>query len=932
MDTERWQQVRALFEQLLELDASARAARLERLQHDDAGLASEVAAMLAADAAVSADATGLLQQMPELIDDLIDSDRGLEQSGWAGRVLGAWRILREVGHGGMGTVFLAERCDGAFEQQVALKLVRPGWDVDELQVRFRVERQILATLDHPNIARLLDGGVTDEGKPWLALEFVDGLSLTRWCDSNMLSLRQRLQLFLDVCEAVAHAHDRLVVHRDLKPSNILVSQDGRVKLLDFGVAKLLGDGRDTTRTRPEQRVLTPEYASPEQVRGEVITTASDIYALGLLLFELLTGRRAYRMTSLSSQAWERAILEQEPAQPSQRASQPTPDQGDSGSLTRDEIASRRKLDPEQLRRSLTGDLDAIILKALRKEPRDRYAGVRDLAADVRAHLDNRPVGARRGSTRYRATRFLRRHALAVTLAACAVLALLLGTGVSLWQAEAARTQRDLALAEAGKAAAMRDFMLDVFRRADPARSEGREITARDLLDEATARFDRMRLVDPGAEADLLQAMAEAYQAVGADDQGNRLLTRVLSLREQIDDDSPAEADAIILQARIRKELGDLPGSMEALDRAEGRLGAGQHPEVWARLWMARGITQLTQRKLEDAVENLQRGSDGLAAVRGETDDTTLAARAVLSWSYDAVERYDDIERLIGPLLQRVRNDPQANPVRLADLLDAYANARTAQGDHGGAVELVREALQLTRQVYGDTHRHTASRMNNLAFALQGAQRLGEAAEAMRGTLELTRQHYAPGAHRIGSAASNLARIEMELGTWDSAERHILEGIAIREQAEDKTDLSFALVTAAGIARGAGNPQLAAERLAQARHWFDAMPNKPSRLLLRLNLEQAEQDLADADRRECRGSEEARALQQAPPLSTDRITLAYVELVAGACAALAGDSRARAELDRLLADALERLGPESIRREWARAHVERGRSEPATRPG
>jgi eukaryotic-like serine/threonine-protein kinase len=924
MDIDRWQQIRALFEELVELEATTRAGRIAALVEQDPGLAAEVCALLAADAA-SADApTGVLQKMPGFVDDLVDSDRRREQLLWEGRVLGPWRVLREIGQGGMGTVFLAERADGAFEQQVALKLVRPGWGGDELQVRFRVERQILAELNHPNIARLLDGGVTDEGKPWLALEYVDGATITRWCDEHALSLRQRLQLFLDVCDAVAHAHDRLVVHRDLKPSNILVSQEGRVKLLDFGVAKLLGDGRGLSITQPEQRLLTPEYASPEQIRGDFITTGSDIYALGLLMFELLTGRKPYKVSNLSAQAWERAILEQEPSRPSLRASQPTPDATEPDSLTREQIASLRKLDPEQLRRELSGDLDAIILKALRKDPRDRYAGVRELSQDIRAHLDHRPVSARKGSTRYRLSRFLRRHALAASLAALAILALLIGTSVSLWQAGEARQQRDYALAESSKSAAIRDFMLDVFRRSDPARSAGREITARDLLDEALSRFERMRLGDPGAEADLLQAMAEAYEAVGVDEQSNRLLTRVIGLRERIDGDTAAEADAHILQARAVKGMGDLQASMDALERAESLLTPGEHPGSWARLWMARGITQMTLRKLDESVLNLERGSDGLAAVLGETDDITLSARAVLGWAYDSAERYDDMQRLIAPLLQRLRDDADANPVRLADLLDAQASALSAQGRFDEAVEHVREALQITQQVYGEGHRYAGSRWNNLAFALQNSQRLDEAAEAMRQTLVLTRAHYAPGAHRIGSTVSNLARIEMELGQWASAEEHILEGIAIREKPEDKSDLAYALVTAAGIARGAGDRALAAERLALAQHWNDAMPNKPSRLALRLHLEQAEQDLGDTTRRDCRGSAQAQALHRELPLSKDNITLAWVEFVATACAARAGDATAAAELEQRLQASMDLLGAESVRRKWAVQYVEAAR--------
>ena len=330
---------------------------------------------------------------------------------WEGRRVGAYRLVREIGRGGMSRVFLAERADGEFEQQVALKLLRPGFDSDIDVMRFRAERQILASLNHPNIARLLDGGMTDDALPYLVLEYIDGAPVDRFCQSRGLSTRQRLQLFLTIAEAVEYAHGNSVVHRDLKPSNVLVTSDGAVKLLDFGVAKLLEQhapgARPTTRTT--HRWLTPDYAAPEQIRGKGITPRTDVYQLGAALYELLTGRTPFGHCGETIHELERAILER---------------------------------DPDSLGETLGGDLDAIALKALRKNPDERYASASEFADDVRRHLTGHPVHARRRTLGYRSRRFVYRNRF--RLAAAAVIVMVLATFVTTVSVEQARSRRALA--------------------------------------------------------------------------------------------------------------------------------------------------------------------------------------------------------------------------------------------------------------------------------------------------------------------------------------------------------------------------------------------------------------------------------------------------------------------------------------------------------
>ena len=434
-DADRWRRVEAVFAEAADLAPADRSRYLDDACRvpgggADAALRAEVEALLALDLEAAAFFDDAHDHLASVAGRLADpaAEAGPER-------VGAWRLVREVGRGGMGTVHLAARADGRFEQTAAVKLVRTGLAPD-LVARFRAERQILARLDHPAIARLLDGGRTDDGRPYLVMEYVDGEPITAYCDRRRLSVNERLALFRTVCEAVQFAHQHLVVHRDLKPSNVLVAEgaDGqpRVKLLDFGIAKLLAeaaDGPSPVETQPDQRVMTPEYAAPEQVRGEPVSTATDVYALGVLLYELLTGRRPHAHAS-GRHAVERAILDTEPVRPSEAVtvrvtaggrvpsdpSQPEPAAdafaGDTGVL--------RATTADRLRRRLRGDLDRIVLKALRKEPQRRYDGAAALAADVRRHLDGLPVQARRDTLAYRASKFVRRHRAGVAVAALVV--------------------------------------------------------------------------------------------------------------------------------------------------------------------------------------------------------------------------------------------------------------------------------------------------------------------------------------------------------------------------------------------------------------------------------------------------------------------------------------------------------------------------------
>jgi serine/threonine protein kinase len=397
--------------------------------------------------------------------------------------VGPYRVLRQLGRGGMGAVYLADRADDEFRKKVALKVVQVGADRDRVVRRFRRERQILAALEHPNVSRLLDGGTTEAGLPYFVMEYIDGHPITRYCDSARLSVAERVRLFLGVCSAVQYLHRNLVVHQDIKPGNILVGADGVPRLLDFGIAKLVGpesSGEEATQTSVG---LTPAYASPEQVRGETVTTASDVYSLGVLLYELLTGLYPYRVKSRQPFEFLKAVVEQEPERPSTAIDRTldleAAEGGAGGTAAR--VSLTREGSPERLRLRLRGDLDDIVLLTLRKEPAQRYPSVEAFAADLQRYLDGRPVEARKGSFAYRAGKFVRRNVWGVG-AVAALVALLAGWGTTV-SVQSRRIGR-----ERDKAERIASFLTSLFEVSNPGEARGNSVTAREVLDKGAERI------------------------------------------------------------------------------------------------------------------------------------------------------------------------------------------------------------------------------------------------------------------------------------------------------------------------------------------------------------------------------------------------------------------------------------------------------------
>ena len=432
MNREEWNKVKDLFAAALEHAAEQRSVFLKQACGENKAVLEEVESLLSAHAAPG----GLLASIEQPIFDSLIGQR-----------LGPYQIIREIGRGGMATVYLASRADDEFRKRVAIKLLAHGLIAEELVLRFRNERQTLAALEHPNIVRLLDGGTADDGLPYLVMDYVEGLPIDEYCDSRKLSTSELLMLFRTICGAVHYAHQNLIVHRDLKPANILVTSAGVPKLLDFGIAKLLNPELSTQMLlrQANMRAMTPEYASPEQVRGIPVTTTTDVYSLGVLLYELLTGHRPYHLKRYTPAELEHAICEVEPEKPSTAATRPEqivdPDGTTQTVLTPEEVSRVREGIPEKLRRRLSGDLDNIVLMALRKEPQHRYTSVEQFSEDIRRHLEGLPVSARQPTITYRVSKFVRRHQAGVASATLLVLTLIGGIVSTAREAHVARTEK-----------------------------------------------------------------------------------------------------------------------------------------------------------------------------------------------------------------------------------------------------------------------------------------------------------------------------------------------------------------------------------------------------------------------------------------------------------------------------------------------------------
>ncbi len=753
VDAERWRAVDALFDQVLQLPPVEREAFLDRACAGDAELRGQVERLLAADA----QAATFLEHPPLLLE----LGGAFGEDAPAGSRFGHYRIERLLDRGGMGAVYLATRDDGQFERRVAVKLLRPGVHDAEALQRFRAERQILARLEHPGIARLYDGGETAEGVPFLVMEYVDGLPLDVYCDRNRLGLDDRLRLFRRLLEAVAHAHQNLLVHRDLKPANILVTAEGEPKLLDFGIAKQLVQSReDETRFR----LMTPGYASPEQIRNQAITTASDVYALGVVLYELLCGRSPYRLVQGLPHELEAAILDQEPERPSQALDRPG-----EGLATVEEVGAARRLRPRDLRRKLCGDLDTIVLTALRKEPQRRYGSAGALSADLDRHLRAMPVAARPDTALYRAGKLVRRHPAGVALASIALLVIAgLFAGVE-QQGRRAQRERD-------KSREALAFLVDVFAHSDPYQKGAENVSARELLETGEKRVSQELAGDSDVQAALLDAIGLASMGLGRIEAAAPLLEKALAERRRHPPslELAESLDNTCWNRFLRSDYeGAEPLAREAVDLRR-RLEGGDSPRLAFAL--VRLGTILAERH-QSTVEERSREIEG-----------------ILQEALAISRRLGDEAGIVGALFQ-------------------LAKVKYDRGDMPGAESLYRQVLALNRRVYGDEHPETSHSRRALALTLISQAKPEEARTLLRQTLAVQKKTLPHDHPDIAATLNDLALAYTRTADYAAAEPLYREGLA-RELAshgqEDHADTATLLYNLAGAVQNQGRLEEAAE--------------------------------------------------------------------------------------------------------------------------
>lgn len=737
----RWQEVDRFLELVIDLPPDQRILILHQ-QCSDAEIREEVLRMLEG-------AETLSQQ---LVDTIQTSSKTLLEEESREEHVGVYKLLREIGSGGMGSVWLAERADGQFEQQVAIKFIRHFLATDAMKTRFLNERQILAGLQHPNIARLLDGGTSANGTPYLVLEYIDGVDLQRYTAQK--SAEEKLKLFLKVCDAVAYAHRSLIVHRDLKMSNILVTHDGEVKLLDFGIAKVLED-TPVDQTQTAARIMTLEYASPEQVMGQAVTTSIDVYSLGVVLYRILTGKSPYTPDGSNPVELARAVCEEEPPP-----------------------ASR-------FDKQLAGDLEYILHMSLRKEPNRRYAGVSAMMADIQNHLSGRIVSARPDTLTYRASKFLKRHRFTSAAAAMAISGIII---FALW----ALAERNTARREQRKAERVAALLADVFKVSDPNESRGEKITARDILSRATTKIEKELNSEPDVQAQLLYQLGEVYNNLDDGDSAEPLLRKALELTPKNDSrlrglrlerlgvavflkDQLDPANALFREAeQTLRPYGPSPELVSAFNN-QGTVLRRQGREKESIPYFEQAITMGESLKLQD----LTRERNNLALALLEAGDYNRAVQ---------------LEQEV--VATRRKLFPPDHP----DIATAVANLALAlsyAGKNQEAVALNREALTIRRRVFGNASSSVALSLSNLGSTLQDMGEFQQAAIALEEALALRRKLLKPTNTSIAITALNLVRARCELGQVQQALPLLAEGKSIFEKHLPANHWRFQLAKAYG---------------------------------------------------------------------------------------------------------------------------------------
>ena len=821
-DRSAWARVSPYLDQALDLEPNERVTWLKTLETTQPDIAREVERFLSEHAVLEAKgfltdsplSLGRLDSFVPVLASMLHQHVGVESGDWPqelperarphttdepltdlreGTIVGAYRLQKEIGYGGMSCVWLAERSDGLLKRKVALKLPFEGSRRAQIAERFKREREILATLTHPNIARLYDAGISASGQSYLAMEYVQGRTLTDHCDAARLPINERLKIFLQVLSAVEFAHTQLVLHRDLKPSNILVTDQGRVVLLDFGVAKLLAPEADPERPLTEMagRMLTPDYASPEHLAGQSLGTTSDVYSLGVVLYELLTGARPFK--EASRRALEEAVLKQDPLRPSQ-------------SLLSDAVASARHSTPRKLARALSGDLDTIVLKTLKKNPTDRYRSVGAFAQDISNTLQNLPVSARPDSAWYRSRRFVMRHRWQVTAAAVTLMAILVGGGAAVWQGRAAAQQRDRALALASRNSAINEFMDMLI--AEAASSE-KPVTVNELL----ARSEKLAMASTSGNnedrAAILGSIGELLSTSQDTVKATQLFERALALVRN-SQDSGLRSHLICDHAMTIASMGQVDVAVRTITLELGKLQADPKNASDCLGYLAH-IARM-RGDAEGALRYANLALDRFHQATGTTLAGEAALLAVVADSYGLGGDNLQANHYFELALKKYREAGRERSPNALVLINNWAITSSAAGVPMRALALYDQVLNFIAQA-DQSSRPPQSVINNRALALERIGRYAQARAAYEWGYQLARQAKSPEAQV--SSLLGLASVAKQSGDRIAAARYLREIIELLGPAADANSPQLI-----GHALVSGQLKLADGKAGEARAEFD----------------------------------------------------------------------------------------------------------------
>lgn len=755
MDSEKWKILEHHFHDATELSGAELDQYLSRIEKEDPEIASELKNLL--DSHFEADSF--------LVEDSISYEIASP-----GERVGPWQIVREIGRGGMSTVYLAERADGQFERKVAIKFLHGIMPGKKMHSRLLAEQRILAKLEHKNIARLFDSGLNDNHRPYFILDYVDGEPVHEYCNSKKLSVPQKLQVFEQICEAVQYAHQRLIVNRDLKPNNILVKPDGTVKLLDFGIAKILEDDADSAipLTRTGFHLMTPEYASPEQVNGDNITTATDVYALGLLLCEILTGKLPYDVSQKNPLEIGQVINAAQPTRPSHLVTQKIDESGN-------QEISGHEMNLKSLRRELKGDLDNIVLKALRKEPERRYNSAEQLLNDLQNYQKNLPVSARPETTGYRVKKFIQRHRIGFAATIIVLLSLITTAAISIWQAEQARAERDRTIQ-------INEFLQTILTEADPY-AAGADATVRDVLRKAGELVSERFPNQPELEAPLRYTIGYTQLGLMELDDSYQNLKISEQLYEQLygkTDSRTLTASAYLAWIEFRRGNYDiaLQGYMDVISLFDTKtpwdtraIILNEYAAIFSELERYDDALELQKKVYSLWMDNDPSRQPDVAIVHNN-----------LALSYHGLDDYEMAEEYYRTALSMLLDFfPDGNHPDISATLNNLGVLLRDQGNYEEAINYYMEALEIRRATLGETHPITAFSHMNLSRMLLDLDRVDEARPHSQIAVDVMSENLSSTHLHLLVARSTLARINILDGEYDIAEATLTDVLSLMDE-------------------------------------------------------------------------------------------------------------------------------------------------------